>query len=154
MNEIEAQKLLVKQAFSKAKALPDFGGIGDDNSIKLRNYIWKASGFTEQAQGTKSTDNGLNLDAASKKNALVTLYRLWSAFTKNIRYIIDIKGKSVSLSRFGTFIRNPDEPQTAAFIPSSELVNQLNAQPSYLQSTGETNGPEWAKIAPAAQLPS
>ena len=38
MNEIEVQKLLIKEAFAK-KTAPDFGGIGDENSLKLLNYI-------------------------------------------------------------------------------------------------------------------
>ena len=117
MNEIELQKLLVKEAFAKQKSIPDFGGIGDENSIKLRDYIWKICG-ENQAETASVTTN--------KKNALVLLYRLWSAFTKNIRYIIDKKGKAVTLARFGTISRSQADSSTASFIPSSDLVNALN----------------------------
>ena len=47
MNEIEVQKLLIKEAFAKQKGTPDFGGLGDENAIKLRNYIFKVCGFSE-----------------------------------------------------------------------------------------------------------
>ena len=50
MNEIEVQKLLVKEAFCKVKPIPDFGGLGDENSLKLRNYIWKICGFVESEE--------------------------------------------------------------------------------------------------------
>ena len=63
----------------------------------------------------------------NKKNALVALYRLWSAFTKNIRYIIDQKGKSVTLARFGTITRSQADPMRACFIPSSDLAASLSA---------------------------
>lgn len=83
--------------------MPDFGGIGTENAIKLRNYIWKVCGFLNQQEKASS-------GTQSKKNALVILYRLWSALTKNIRYIIDAKGKSVTLPRFGTFARSQNDP--------------------------------------------
>ena len=98
MNEIEIQKQLVKEAFAKTKQIPDFGGIGEENSVKLRDYIWKICGCG--AEGQKPTVD------INKKNALVALYRLWSALTKNIRYILCKKGKSVTLSRFGTFTKS------------------------------------------------
>ena len=37
MNEIELHKLVVKDAFSKSYTPGDFGGIGNDSGIKLRN---------------------------------------------------------------------------------------------------------------------
>lgn len=72
--------------------MPDFGGLGDENSLKLRNYIWRVCGFVEGEQQAKDKPV-----AQTKKNALVILYRLWSAFSKNMRYIISQKGNSVSL---------------------------------------------------------
>ena len=48
MNEIEVQKLLIKEAFNKNKSLPDFGNLGDENTIKLRNFIWKICGSLDQ----------------------------------------------------------------------------------------------------------
>ena len=95
MNEIEIQKLLIKEAFCKNKPLPDFGSIGDENSLKLRNYIWKVCGFTEGEQGKPNKGTDKPIVVQSKKNALVVLYRLWSAFSKNMRYIIAQKGNSV-----------------------------------------------------------
>ena len=106
MNEIEVQKLLVKEAFNKSKAVPDFGGIGDENGIKLRDYIWKLCGYCETEKDKKGYEKEQPQTTTSKKHALVTMYKLWSAFTKNIRYIIDAKGKSVTLARFGTFTRS------------------------------------------------
>jgi len=88
MNEIEVQKFLIKEAFAKQKVIPDFGGIGDENTIKLRNYIWKVCGSYPDGDNTKKDANDKEVVASSKKNALVALYRLWSAFTKNIRYLI------------------------------------------------------------------
>ena len=44
MNEIELQKLVVKEAFDPKKSVPDFAGIGIDNAVKLRSAIWKICG--------------------------------------------------------------------------------------------------------------
>ena len=44
INEIEVQKLIIKEAFSQKQALPNFGGLSDDGCVKLRSYIWKISG--------------------------------------------------------------------------------------------------------------
>ena len=104
MNEIELQKLLVKEAFNNQKPIPDFGGIGDEISLKLRDYILKLCSNQEQKHAETVSV------ATNKKNALVALYRLWSAFTKNIRYIIDKKGKAVTLARFGTITRSQADP--------------------------------------------
>ena len=82
------------------------------------------------------------------------MYKLWSAFTKNIRYMIDCKGKAVTLQRFGTFTRSQLDPCMVAFIPSSELASALSAERGSASSVGETAGPEWAKIAPAASITS
>ena len=91
MNEIELQKQVVKEAFTKTKSVPDFGGLSNESAIKLRNYIWKVCGFLSEEEQASIASSGTQ----SKKNALVILYRLWSALTKNIRYIIDAKGKAV-----------------------------------------------------------
>ena len=88
MSEIEVQKLVIKEAFAKEKVIPDFGGIGDENTIKLRNYIWKVCGSYLEDENSKKGSKDKEVVASSKKNALVALYRLWSAFTKNIRYLI------------------------------------------------------------------
>jgi len=94
--------------------------------------------------------------ATTKKNALVILYKLWSALTKNIRYNIDSKGKAVSIPRFGTFMRDHSDPTTVTFVAGADLANVLNFdRPSGEFSVAEsTIGPEWHKIAPAAQIPS
>ena len=115
----------------------------------MRDYIWKICSHGADAQKAATADPAIN-----KKNALVALYRLWSAFTKNIRYIIDKKGKSVTLARFGTFTRSQQDPQTVIFIASSDVAAALSAQRSNEESHSETTGPEWGKIAPAAQIPT
>ena len=110
MNEIEIQKSIIKECFNKQKNLPDFGGLGNEQCIKLRNYIWQVCG------STSTEDPAQSRVVQSKKNALVILYKLWSAFTKNIRYIIDSKEKAVTLSRFGTFTRSQADPNKVIFI--------------------------------------
>ena len=107
MNEIEIQKLVVKEAFNKSKALPDFGGIGSENAIKLRNYIWKVCGYLSDEERAKAEID----KTTSKKNGLIVLYKLWSALTKNIRYNIDAKGRCVTIPRFGSFMRDMVDPQ-------------------------------------------
>lgn len=152
MNEIEIQKLVIKEAFNKTKALPDFGGIGNDNSIKIRNYIWKVCGYLSEEE--KATID--NEKQTTKKNALIVLYKLWSALTKNIRYNIDAKGRSVTIPRFGSFMRDPNDPQCVSFIPTLELANVLQTD----RPSGEFNmdqnqtGPEWQRIATAAAVPN
>ena len=117
--------------------MPDFGGLGNEQCIKLRNYIWQVCG------STSTEDPAQSRVVQSKKNALVILYKLWSAFTKNIRYIIDSKEKAVTLSRFGTFTRSQADPNKVTFIQSTDLANSLNADTSNEQSQHETTGPEW-----------
>ena len=68
--------------------------------------------------------------------------------------MIDCKGKAVTLQRFGTFTRSQLDPCMVAFIPSSELASALSAERGSASSVGETAGPEWAKIAPAASITS
>ena len=102
MNEIELQKLVIKEAFNKSKAQPDFCGIPSEGATKLRSYIWKVCGFLSDDEKAQVATSGNQ----SKKNALVILYRLWSALTKNIRYNIDAKARNVMLPRFGTFMRD------------------------------------------------
>ena len=82
------------------------------------------------------------------------MYRLWSALTKNIRYIIDQKNKIVTVPRLGCFFRSQSDPALAAFMASNELVSCLNATQSAESPQGETTGPEWPRIAPAASMPS
>ena len=114
MNEIEIQKFLIKEAFNQQKVIPDFGNIGNDNAIKLRDYIWRVCNFLQENKqslivhknggpNSKPIEQGVS---QNKKNALITMYKLWSAFTKNIRYMIGSKGKAVTLTRFGTFSRS------------------------------------------------
>ena len=45
MNEIEIQKLVIKEAFQGDKTIPSFGSLGNENAIKLREYIWKICGY-------------------------------------------------------------------------------------------------------------
>ena len=52
INEIEVQKLIIKEAFSNKQALPSFGGLSDEGCVKLRNYIWKISGFVNNQDTT------------------------------------------------------------------------------------------------------
>jgi len=40
------------------------------------------------------------------------------------------------------------------FIPSSELASVLNSSKGGEMSQSETVGPEWQRIAPAAQIPT
>ena len=67
------------------------------------------------------------LQVRSKKNALLMIYRLWSGFTKNIRYILTQKGaSSCRIPKFGTLIKLLDKESGDGqvifeFIPSPEL---------------------------------
>lgn len=45
MNEIEIQKLLIKEAFAREKSFG--GGLDEDSALKLRNYIWKVCNYLE-----------------------------------------------------------------------------------------------------------
>ena len=58
MNEIEIQKLVIKEAFTKKKAMPDFGGLPNEAAIKLRNYIWKVCGFLSEEEKAKIASSG------------------------------------------------------------------------------------------------
>jgi hypothetical protein len=57
--------------------------------------------------------------ASAKKNALVTLYKIWSAFTKGLRHTFIEKQKSVIIPKLGSFnhIKSDDMAQNV-FLPS------------------------------------
>ena len=58
------------------------------------------------------------------------------------------------LGRFGTFTRSQADSTKVTFIPSSELVSGLSLVKNSEVAQSECVGPEWSKIAPAAQIPS
>jgi len=100
--------LLVKEAFSK-KPMPNFGLIdGGPNEVALsaRNYIWQVSGYLQNEKALNGFHHNQRLQVRSKKQALVVLYKLWSGFTKNLRYLLVQKCRSaVRIPKFGTLVR-------------------------------------------------
>ena len=128
MNEIELQKLLIKEAFSK-KQLPHLNlidGSANDVALIVRNYIWQSSGYLQNEKAPNGFHHSQRLQVRSKKNALVMLYKLWSGFTKNLRYLLTNKSyASVRISRFGTISRTDADEDDArlnfSFIASPEL---------------------------------
>lgn len=136
--------MVIQEAFTKSKALPDFGGIGQDNAIKLRNYIWKICGFLSDEEKASIASSG----SQSKKNALIVLYRLWSALTKKIRYNIEAKGKASKIPNFGTFMLDSSDSSAVSFVESKELAKNLDVvKPTVDVNISQSPEPEWHLIA-------
>lgn len=107
MNEIEVQKCLIKEAFSK-KQLPSYGIVEGGPTVAnqtVKNYIWQVAGYLQNEKCPKGFQHGKHLQEYSKKKALLMLYRLWSGFTKNLRYILtQKKANSINIDRFGSLV--------------------------------------------------
>ena len=91
------------------------------------------------------------------------LYKLWSGFTKNLRYLFIQKGHTtVKIARIGTISATKDgvddESLKFTFIPSNELRNLLNntveEQITDFNPRGsQTFGvPDWERIAMVAEV--
>ena len=87
MNETDVCKAFVKAAFAN-RPMPNYGLIDnfDKRELIIRNLLWEAAGF-------KIEDSTLRYKYAlagikGKKYSLVCLYKVWSAFTKGLRYIL------------------------------------------------------------------
>ena len=113
MNEIELQKHLVKEAFGKS-ALPNYGlvdGNPHESALQIRNCVWKAAGYLQNEDCPKGHGHNQRFQVRSKKQALVLLYKLWSGFTKNLRYMMTSKGvQKVKISKIGYFQRAETQP--------------------------------------------
>ena len=112
MNEIELQKSLVKEAFTK-RAFPNLGlvdGNPQESALAVRNCIWQVCGYLANEKAPNGFGHAKHLQQRSKKKALVMLYKLWSGFSKNLRYQLTQKGvTAVKVPRFGTFSKVVDD---------------------------------------------
>ena len=82
---------MVREAFTK-KTLPNFGlvegGSPMEVALQLRNFIWQTAGYLQNEKAPNGFHHAQRLQQRSKKLALITLYKLWSGFTKNLRYLL------------------------------------------------------------------
>ena len=87
--------------------------------------------------------NTQHLLVPQKKQALVMLYKLWSGFTKNLRYLLLSRVDSnVKLGRIGTFTRSKDSETgliVFGFLPSSELSTALGGSSAQENTEREAN---------------
>ena len=86
------------------------------------------SGYTqdEAPQRTKNLQHGLK----AKKLALVSIYKLWSAFTKGLRHTYNVKRKPITVPRIGYFYADQGDrlhDPVMQFIPSEVLSVALGA---------------------------
>jgi len=162
MNETDLQKQLVKEAFSN-KQLPSFGllegGAAEAGVNVVRNYLWKVAGYLVAEKFPIGTAQNLKYEVRSKKAALVMLYRLWSAFTKNLRHLLTARGESaVRLTKLGTFRRTKDSESGLlrfSFHASLELSKQLRCD--LVEEKGDSTSAkalDWTRIAESAQVVS
>ena len=110
--------------------MPNFGLIeGSPNEVSLgtRNYIWQVSGYLQNEKALNGFHHNQRLQVRSKKQALVMLYKVWSGFTKNLRYLLVQKGHSaVKMPKFGTFKREQEgDDVTFSFLGTPELANHI-----------------------------
>lgn len=166
MNEIEIEKNLIKDAFSK-KQLPSFGIVDGGSTVvnqTVRNYIWQVAGYLQGEKCPKGFGANKTFHTKSKKIALLMLYRLWSGFTKNLRYTLTQKGAAkVNIDRFGFFSRCKSSDSDAfkfKFTPNQALSQHLNSdqQPNEGEVTERESSSicsvDWLRIAQSAQIPN
>ncbi len=82
--------MLIREAFTK-KTFPNYGlvdGSPADTALTLRNFIWQTAGYLQNEKAPIGFHHSQRLQQRSKKLALVLLYKLWSGFTKNLRYLL------------------------------------------------------------------
>ena len=90
--------------------------------LLIRSALWKAAGYhiedtTTRYQVKQATVKG-------KRFSLVNLYRIWSAFSKGLRYTFTTKQLPVTLPRIGVFFnqKGSDEADVCTvFCASKEL---------------------------------
>ena len=100
MNETEIAKQIVLQTFSQ-KSFPNSGLIehfSERSEIVMRGYLLKAAGVSFENDNKHSGQT-----PKSKKTVLVTVYKVWSAFSKGLRHTLNSKTAPVALPRIGTF---------------------------------------------------
>ena len=90
------------------------------------------------------------------------LYKLWSGFTKNLRYLLLSKlDAAVKLGRIGTFTRSINNETGLicfGFQPASELSNAVSGEsasiavPATADPTVKIVSPDWQRIAESARV--
>ena len=68
--------------------------------------------------------------AKAKKQALLNIYKLWSAFTKGLRHTFNVKQRPINVPKIGTFYEEQGDhikESVMKFIPSPELSGAVNA---------------------------
>ena len=60
----------------------------------------------------------------------MSIYKLWSAFTKGLRHTFNVKQKPINVPKIGTFYEEQGDhlkDNIMKFMPSSELSQAINA---------------------------
>ena len=86
----------------------------ETQAINLKKLIWNAAGFFGDDSKPKQPTN------KDKKNALVHFYRLFSAFTKALRYHVVARQKPIFIAKIGMF-----KYQKPYFTPTVQFAQLL-----------------------------
>ena len=68
----------------------------------MRKLIWHAAGYLTE-EGSMRNNKNPEFTIKDKRNALSHFYRLFSAFTKSMRFHLVSRGKSVYVHKVGIF---------------------------------------------------
>jgi len=129
MNETDLCKSLVQQAFNH-RSMANVGLIDnfEKRELMIRSELWKAAGYNvEEVKHRYENDNVTK----SKKLALVSLYKAWSAFSKGLRHAFLAKHSAVFVPRIGTLFnqqKTDDDDETyivTVFSPAKEFAKAL-----------------------------
>lgn len=161
MTETDLCKSLVQQAFNH-RAMVNVGLIDgfDRKELVIRTELWRAAGYTvEEVKHRYEVET-----VKSKKQALVMLYKAWSAFSKGLRHLFVAKQAAVFVPRIGTFFntqRTNDDDETvvaSVFVPAKELARTMNIEReenvTRLADVVRTSELNWTQIAAAADINS
>ena len=99
----------------------------------------------------------------AKKNALIGIYKLWSAFTKGLRHTFNVKQRPISVPKIGTFYEEQGDhlkDNYMKFMASSVFSSAVDApfNPEQVQQAAKMSQGSiklnWQVIATAAGFQS
>ncbi|MFO0116895.1 MAG: hypothetical protein ACK521_04540 [bacterium] len=132
----------------------------EKRELALRTVLWKAAGYHTEDNTTRHFVKQATVKG--KKFALVMLYKVWSAFSKGLRYYFVNKQLAVNLPKVGVFFNNttPDDDVQTIFCASKELQKVLGFEEEQIKLkmadslNSKLSTLNWHHIAKAAEVNS
>jgi long-subunit fatty acid transport protein len=103
----------------------------DKRELLIRSELWKAAGF--HIEDSKTRYQVKQATVKGKRFALVMLYKVWSAFSKGLRYTFVTKQQAVNLPKIGVFYNQQTSEDalpdvTTVFCASKEVSKAVGCE--------------------------